>query len=161
MTDESPLGLERAFSVKECPRCDGSGQIQTYNPARFDGIWAHTPAAVEVPCLTCGARMDADDNSCEWVCPICGDTRGHSPGWHVERLTDDAYPEGSGKPGVHMGECPVCGDGSSVNGTPDGDLECDECGEFFAAQFTSEWYAYSNWETDNGWAVVNPREVRS
>lgn len=155
--DTSSIALERSFRVEECPRCDGTGRLNVYDPATFDGIRAHEPAVLEVPCPTCGARMD--ENGHEWLCPICASTRDLSREWHIDRLTDDAYPDGSGKPGVLMGECPVCGDESGVNGGPDGALECSECADFYAGRFSSEWFAYSDWLSYNDYAVVNRKEA--
>jgi hypothetical protein len=60
------------------------------------------------------------------------------------RLSSDAYPEFAHKPGVLMGSCPVCGESSSVNGGPDGELECDEC-DFYAGQYQDSWYCYAIW----------------
>lgn len=145
------------FVTSTCQRCGGTGELTTLESATFDGVWAHTPAAVEVPCPTCGARMDEDGH--DWRCPICGDTRDLNPEWYIERLTDDAYPDGSGKAGVLMGECPACGAERGVNGGPDGELECDECHGFYAPRFSSEWFAYADWLSHNDYAVVNPREV--
>lgn len=142
------------FVTHECPRCDGTGTLTTLESASFDGIGAHMPAILEIPCPTCGARMDAEGE--QWTCPICASTRPLPREGYISRITDSAYPEGSGKPGVFMGECPACGSLSSVNGDPDGALECNDCGDFYAGRFSTEWFAYVDW-VYGGAAVVNER----
>ena len=77
----------------------------------------------------------------------------------LDRIVDgDVFPPSAGKPGVLRGECPVCGEEAGVMGDPDGALVCESCGEFYAYQYSDEWYAYAEWVAD-GPAVVNPREV--
>jgi RecJ-like exonuclease len=152
--DTTPITDGRGFGVAECPHCDGIGKIETYEPPRFEN--ARLPHAVEVPCPTCAARMRVGDG---WECDICGTTRPFDADALHDRIVDDrTFAPSVNKPGMLCGECPVCDAATSVVGDPDGALVCDSCGEFYAYQYSDEWYAYAEWVGD-GPAVVNPREV--
>jgi rubrerythrin len=101
---------------------------------------------LEYPCPDCGTRMIVDGS--EWACQHCERRERFDKGGVLSRLSSDSYPENVHKPGVLMGNCPVCHEIGSVNGGPDGELACDECNEFYAHQYGDAWYAYGIWMQD-------------
>jgi len=100
---------------------------------------------LEYPCPECGIRMVREkghfyckDQDCTF------DRISIDTDELVDRLSgNDHFVRGM--PGVLMGECPVCHDSSSVNGGPDGGLECSECTGFYAGQYSDQWLCYAIW----------------
>jgi len=90
---------------------------------------------LEVPCPDCGTRMLAPHDTDVWECRYCDTTIDRPTETLVDRLSTDSHFQ-RGMAGVLMGNCPMCGEERGVNGDPDGDLYCDECGRFHATRFT-------------------------
>ena len=149
---------------EECPRCEGVGRVRQFTAATFDGIGAHLPAAVEVGCPTCGARMDTarHDGTRRWECPICAATREMDADALIDRLTDDVAYNVRGMPGLLYGACPACDAGDTVRGDPDGDVYCDTTGcGFYAAQYSTEWFAYAAWLRNRPYCRLGPAANQS
>ena len=135
-----------------CLRCNGTGTREYIDFGRIGPRWEHPPT-LEHPCPRCGAWYTVTDAALRcWFChheqPF--DRRE----WCLDRLTSDTYPERAHKPGVLMGTCPVCDTATSVNGGPDGELVCGECSEFYAGQYSTEWWLYPLWNSRLDTAVV-------
>ena len=130
------------FEIHICGNCDGTGSVREFTEATFDGIRAHEEMSLEVPCHTCGCRMDVDGS--EFECPFCADTLQFAREYCIEEMSGSSYPPMSGKPGVFGGECPECGV-DDVNGGPDGEVFCSSCSQFYAGQYSTEWFAYVLW----------------
>jgi len=135
--------------------CPQSGEIEWTKPTNYDHS-DHGPTCerhgtyirktLEVPCPECGTRMTAPtkpDEGKVWYCAVCDLTLDRPTEKLTERLSSDAFAF-PGKPGVMQGECPVCGGENTVNGGPDGELECKEC-HFYAGQYSDKWFAYAHW----------------
>lgn len=147
-----------AYHREVCPEC---GVERWFKRLDRD----HWPVA-QHNCQTCGRYLR---ETLEWPCPECGtrmlkERREPAFKCHVEacdhdvstfdkdavldRIISGDYGPNVLKPGVIMGRCPVCDSRRSVNGGPDGELECDECGKFYAGQFMDGWWAYGLWLRD-------------
>lgn len=100
---------------------------------------------LEYPCPDCDTRMCLEDGDFQCNNQACeNDGVEIDTDELIDRLSgDDHFVQGM--PGVMMGNCPVCGDSSSVNGGPDGELECRECPDFYAGRYSDEWYCYAIW----------------
>jgi uncharacterized protein (DUF983 family) len=139
----------------EKERCRECGQVEWFKRLDREGWlktqWncqncgAYLECSLEYPCTECGVALEWDHNRfvCNNVdCPV--QYKEVNSEAIYARLTSDTYPERAHKPGVLMGECPSCGESNSVNGGPDGELECDEC-DFYAGQYQDSWYCYAIW----------------
>lgn len=150
------------YERRLCPR---SGEMEWTKPTDYDHS-DHGPVCerhgtylrktLEVPCPECGTRMLAPttpEDGTVWECAVC-DIRIDRPADELtDRLSSDTFPV-RGKPGVMWGECPVCGGEDTVNGGPDGELECEEC-HFYAGQYSDQWFAYAHWMNDEMDVRVN------
>jgi len=107
---------------------------------------------LEYPCPKCDVRLQFESGA--FVCrnQTCDvDSIDVDRDELIDRLSGDSHMV-QGMPGVLMGECPLCG-AKSVNGTPDGDVACDNCSDFYGGQYLTEWYCYAVW-------VNNPEQIR-
>jgi len=148
------------YETRLCPQ---SGEKEWTKPTDYEHS-DHGPVCVEhstylnrtleVPCPECGTRMLAPGQEDVWDCACCDNTTERPTETLVDRLSTDSHHQ-RGMAGVLMGECPVCGADRSVNGDPDGDLYCDECGDFHANRFGAKWYAYAHWLNDEMNVRVN------
>lgn len=126
--------------------CPTSGEVEWFKPTDNGPIcWDHRDylrRQIEVPCPVCDTRMVGDGEA--WVCHHCGTERERDKEGLIDRLSTDVHAT-RGMAGVLMGECPICGSDTGVNGDPDGCLICQDCVDFYAGRFSDEWYAYAHW----------------
>jgi len=135
--------LAHGYTQQICANCGTETWFQL-----FDEDWRCTEChreptyVLEYPCPECGTRLEYERG---FQCNYCG----AEPEFQKEQseyittLSDGEYRKGY--PGVLMGECPICGDETSVNGGPDGELMCNECNDFYAGQYSTLWYTYAHW----------------
>jgi ribosomal protein L37AE/L43A len=109
---------------------------------------------LEVPCPDCETRMLAPRDTDVWECRYCDTTIERPTDTLVDRLSTASHFQ-RGMAGRLNDNCPMCGEERSVNGDPDGDLYCDECGDFHAHRFSAKWYAYAHWLHDEMSVRVN------
>lgn len=143
--------LVSGFEKHLCPHC---GVIRWFKHQENDyerDYWY---------CQTCGNWLR---DQLEYPCPEC-DTRMILDGWHfecrnercshtttainrenlVDRLSCGDYMV-DGMPGIRVGDCPICGEEHSVNGGPDGELECRDNNDFYAGRYSDQWFCYAIW----------------
>ena len=151
------------FDRRMCPQCGTEEWLKHLEKKRWrtdqwncQSCGSYYEDALEYACPKCDIRMavDGDEFVCHNVeCPVAGVEFDKEA--VLGRLASDAYPKRAHKPGVLMGKCPLCGDSSGVNGGPDGELECDECNDFYAGQYSDAWYCYGIWMRDRDRIRVN------
>jgi len=143
-------GAEAWFKHKDAKRW----RTDQWNCQECGSYFEHT---LEYPCPRCDIRMVYDSGSFHCKNPVCQEGALDVDSNNLlSRLSSDSYPEHAHKPGVLGGTCPLCGENYAVNGGPDGELECDECGDFYAGQYSDEWYCYAIWMRDPEKIRVNP-----
>ena len=143
------------FKRDTCYRC---GEERVFKRGKYDYemVWncqtcnRRQNHRIEIPCWECGSPLRQLSKGTE--CAVCGYENRLDKDAIINRLSSDMFAF-RGKPGVLMGECPFCGDETSVNGGPDGELVCDNdpthdftgrtC--FYAGQYSDEWFAYGQW----------------
>lgn len=152
------------YEVRICPDCGSVSWFKHLEEKRWrtdqwncSNCGSYYEDILEYPCPDCNLRMVYEDG--QFVCNSVLCTRDGPVDVNHEallnRLTSRDYPEMAHKPGVLLGECPICGDKTSVNGGPDGGLECGECGDFYAGQYSDPWYCYAIWINSPGEIRVN------
>jgi len=145
-----------------CPECGVKQWFRHHNPSYGNENWRcekcgeRETKSLEYPCPECDTRMQLDGDAfvchnkdCETV------TVAFDQELVLDRLSSDTFPKRAHKPGVLMGKCPLCGESNSVNGGPDGELTCDECDDFYAGQYSDEWYCYGIWMRNKDTIRVN------
>lgn len=146
---DSYIDIRRLLPGFEQNICPTSGDKEWMKPGKYGPVcWYHGDymrRVIEVPCPECDTRMVGDGDV--WECRQCGTTRERDTETLVDRLSTNAHFT-RGMAGVLMGECPVCGSDSGVNGDPDGALECQDCNGFYAGRYSDQWYAYAHWMQD-------------
>lgn len=150
--DARELSTEHGWKL--CPECGVSRWFRhRENDYERDYEYCHVCGNhrrhdLEHPCPECKTRMIFEDEylwchneecALEWI--------EYDRSKLVDRLSSDTYAV-RGKPGVMMGECPFCGADHGVGGGPDGELECDECRDFYAGQYSDAWFCYAIWMRD-------------
>jgi len=155
--------LHEDYEQRICPECGTQEWFKHFERKRWrtdqwncQNCGSYYEDVLEHPCPSCDIRMVVNDNcfvcrneNCEW------DRSQFDRQMALDRLSSNDYPKHAHKPGVLMGECPLCGNSTSVNGGPDGELKCDECGDFHAGQYQDSWFCYSIWMQRPGIIRVN------
>jgi len=155
--------LHPDYEQRICPECGTTEWFKHLEKDRWaTDQWncqtcgSYYEDVLEYPCPACDIRMVRDGNYFE-----CQDSGCEFDAVKIDvekllkRLSSDSYPDLAHKPGVLMGECPLCGTKDSVNGGPDGELECDECENFYAGQYQDSWYCYAIWMDNRNEIRVN------
>lgn len=115
---------------------------------------------IEYPCPKCDIRMVKDGGTFE-----CRNENCEHEGENIDKdilinsLSSDDYII-RGKPGLGVGDCPVCGAEWSIGGGPDGELECSEGNHFYGYQYSDIWFCYAIWLRDPSKIRVNNDHVK-
>lgn len=113
-------------------------------------------ATLEYPCPECDIRMVLDGWRFKCRNETCGfNDKSINREELINRLSSDDFTV-NGMPGIWAGDCPICEAEHGIDGGPDGELECSECHEFYAGQYSGEWFCYAIWLDNPDTIRVNP-----